>query len=82
MKMLCKQYNMNFEEIKGRYDGYSFSHIKSVYSSNSVIEAIKSEEIGNYWTPTEIAKLIRNSDYLLESSLSKKHTCKIEEYRK
>lgn len=44
---------MDFEEMKRWYDGYSFRSIKSVYSPNSVMEAIKSEEFGSYWTQTE-----------------------------
>ena len=50
---LCTKYGMDFEEMKRWYDGYSFSRAESVYNPNSVIEAIKSEEIGNYWTQTE-----------------------------
>lgn len=34
------------------YDGYSFSREKSVYSPNSVMEAIVREEFGSYWTRT------------------------------
>lgn len=50
---LCRNYNMDFNETKRWYDGYHFSRIQSVYSPISVIEAIKSEEFGNYWTRTE-----------------------------
>ena len=50
---LCKRYEMDFDEMKRWYDGYSFSRKKSIYSPNSVIEAVKSEEFGNYWTETE-----------------------------
>lgn len=50
---LCRQYNMDFEKMKKWYDGYSFHKVKSVYNPNSVMEAIKSEELGNYWTQTE-----------------------------
>ena len=50
---LCKQYHMDFDEMKYWYDGYSFSKLKSVYSPNSVMEAIKGEEFGSYWTRTE-----------------------------
>ena len=63
---LCEQYNMDYEEMKHWYDGYSFSRKKSVYSPNSVIEAIKSEEFGNYWTETETyesLKLYIDMDY-------------------
>ena len=53
VRALCGHYGMDFEEAKRWYDGYSFSRVKSVYSPNSVIEAIKNEEFGNYWTQTE-----------------------------
>lgn len=50
---LCRKYSMDFEETKKWYDGYSFSRMKSVYSPNSVVEAMKNEEFGSYWTRTE-----------------------------
>lgn len=50
---LCRDYDLDFEEVKKWYDGYSFSRIKSVYSPNSVIRAVKSGEFGDYWTETE-----------------------------
>ncbi len=53
VKEICSQYNMDFDEMKYWYDGYSFSKLKSVYSPNSVIEAVKNEEFGSYWTRTE-----------------------------
>jgi hypothetical protein len=53
VRKLCEEYNMDFEAVKHWYDGYSFDRIKSVYSPNSVMEAVKNEEIANYWTRTE-----------------------------
>lgn len=53
VKNLCEQSGMDFEKMERWYDGYSFSRIKSVYSPNSVMEAIKNEEFGSYWTQTE-----------------------------
>lgn len=50
---LCRNYGMDFDELKRWYDGYSFSRIKSIYNPNSVMESIKNEELGNYWTQTE-----------------------------
>ena len=50
---LCEKYHMKFAEMQKWYDGYSFSKVKSIYSPNSVIEAIKNEEISNYWTQSE-----------------------------
>jgi hypothetical protein len=53
VKHLCEEYTLDFQEMKKWYDGYSFSKIQSVYSPNSVIEAIKNEEYDTYWTETE-----------------------------
>ena len=50
---LCETYHMDFEDMKMWYDGYTFSREKSIYSPNSVIEAIKNEEYSTYWTETE-----------------------------
>lgn len=53
VKELCRRYDMDFDEMKRWYDGYSFSKLSSVYSPDSVMEAVKSEEYGSYWTRTE-----------------------------
>ncbi len=53
VQALCGQYDIDFEEVRRWYDGYSFSRVKSIYNPNSVIEAVKSGEFGNYWTQTE-----------------------------
>ena len=53
VKQLCEVYEMDFEEAKQWYDGYSFRQMKSVYSPNSVIQAIQNENFGTYWTETE-----------------------------
>lgn len=58
-KNLCSQYNLNFEEMKRWYNGYSFNSLKSVYSPNSVIEAVKNEEFGDYWTQTETYEALK-----------------------
>ncbi len=59
VKELCEQCGMDFEEMKYWYDGYSFHRVKSVYSPNSVMEAVKSEEFGNYWTQTETYEALK-----------------------
>ncbi|MDO4341080.1 MAG: AAA family ATPase [Eubacteriales bacterium] len=53
VKALCEKNDMDFEEAKYWYDGYSFSRIKSVYSPNSVVMAMKMKEFSTYWTQTE-----------------------------
>ena len=56
---LCERYDMDFEECKRWYDGYSFSQMKSVYSPNSVMSAIDNGEFGSYWTTTETYESLR-----------------------
>lgn len=53
VKRLCKEYEMSFEEMQKWYDGYLLSRIGHIYSPNSVMEAIDSEEFQNYWSQTE-----------------------------
>ena len=72
VQTLCQKYGMDFEEAKRWYDGYSFSRVKSVYSPNSVMEAIKNEEFANYWTRTETYETLQfyidlNEDGLKEA---------------
>lgn len=50
---LCVEYGIDFGEAKRWYDGYSFRQVKSVYSPNSIVRAVKSGELGDYWTETE-----------------------------
>ncbi|MDD7390636.1 MAG: AAA family ATPase [Lachnospiraceae bacterium] len=53
VQILCRKYHMDFSEAKQWYDGYSFNRVKSVYSPNSVVQAMRYQEFGNYWTETE-----------------------------
>lgn len=53
VKDLCLQYDMDFDEAKLWYDGYSFRRTAHVYSPNSVVKAMNYGEFGNYWTNTE-----------------------------
>ncbi len=50
---LCDKNHLNFEEIKFWYDGYCFDRVGSVYSPNSVMQAIERKAIRNYWTASE-----------------------------
>ena len=52
VEALCKKYDMNFDEMKKWYDGYSFPPGISVYSPYSVVNAINRNSIANYWTET------------------------------
>ena len=63
---------MDFQKMKFWYDGYSFRRLKSVYNPESVMEAIKNEEFGSYWTRTETYESLKiyielNEDGLKEA---------------
>lgn len=53
VKGLCETYDMDFEEAKKWYDGYSFHEAKSVYNPNAIVQAMENGEFGSYWTETE-----------------------------
>jgi len=50
VRRLCEEHHMDFAEARHWYDGYSFPQLESVYSPNSVMEAVKNGEFGSYWT--------------------------------
>ncbi|MCD8133885.1 MAG: ATP-binding protein [Clostridiales bacterium] len=50
---LCDTNHLDFEEVKFWYDGYSFDNVGSIYSPNSVMQAIERNVIRNYWTSSE-----------------------------
>lgn len=72
---LCQEHDMDFDDAERWYDGYSFSRVKSVYSPNSVIQAISNEEFGDYWTETETYESLKfyiglNEDGLQDAIIS------------
>jgi hypothetical protein len=52
VKALCDEYDMDFDEARRWYDGYSFSRIEHIYNPNAVVRAMRSGEYGSYWTDT------------------------------
>jgi hypothetical protein len=52
VKALCHDYDMDFEETKLWYDGYSFPNFEHVYNPNAVVNAMLNGEYGSYWTDT------------------------------
>ena len=60
VKELCKRFNMDFEECRRWYDGYSFERAESIYNPNSVVEAMLSQEYDNYWTRTDTFEVLRD----------------------
>ena len=53
VRTLCRKYDMDFEETRRWYDGYSFSRIGDVYNPNSVMKAVINQRSSDYWTQTE-----------------------------
>lgn len=52
---LCEKNDMDFDEVKHWYDGYSFDKAKSIYNPYSVMMAMESGEVGSYWKQTSAA---------------------------
>ena len=59
VQTLCAKYQMDMEEIKNWYDGYSFKGVASVYSPRSVVSSMRLGEIGNYWNQTETYEALK-----------------------
>lgn len=59
VKGLCKQFEMDFEEVSNWYDGYMLTRFTHVYNPKSVVEAMLSHRCENYWTLTETYKALK-----------------------
>jgi hypothetical protein len=60
VKTLCEKSQMNFEDCKRWYDGYSFDNLHSVYSPNSVIQAVYNKKFRSYWTETDTYEILKH----------------------
>lgn len=49
---LCKEYDMDYDEVCAWYDGYSFSGNEHVFGPNSVVQAMLDGNCENYWSQT------------------------------
>jgi hypothetical protein len=52
VKILCDKYNMDYEEARQWYDGYSFFELEHVYGPNSLVQAMRRHQYRSYWTDT------------------------------
>ncbi|MCC8066168.1 MAG: ATP-binding protein [Clostridiales bacterium] len=50
---LCTRAEVDFDEMRQWYDGYSFEDCCSVYNPNSVMQAIRKRRFRNYWQTSE-----------------------------
>ena len=53
VRVLCEQYDMDFDETSGWYDGYMFTAFRHIYNPKSVVEAMRHHKFSSYWTSTE-----------------------------
>ena len=49
VKNLCKNYNIDFNEMKKWYDGYCLEGLE-IYNPQSVVEVITRRKFKDYWT--------------------------------
>lgn len=75
VRALCQKYDMDIEEVKNWYDGYSFEGVPSIYSPRSVVNCMRLRKIGNYWNQTETFEALQlyidmNFDGLQDDVLS------------
>jgi hypothetical protein len=52
VRSLCVKYKMDFEEVMGWYDGYSFRNAPHLCGPNSVVKAMLGGQCENYWSQT------------------------------
>ena len=75
VSVLCSRYNMDMQEVKSWYDGYSFEKASSIYSPRSVVSSMRFGKIANYWNQTETFEALKfyidmNFDGLKDDVLS------------
>ena len=56
VRKICADHNMNFEEARRWYDGYSFLGAESIYNPYSVMMAMTMGEYESYWKQTSVAE--------------------------
>ena len=53
VKKLCEEYQIDFDEMKARYDGYHLNKEVSILSPRSVVFSLMDRKFKNYWASTE-----------------------------
>ena len=59
VQRLCEGYGMDFAQVSNWYDGYQFRQHKHIYNPRSVVAAMKSHVLSNYWTSTETYEALK-----------------------
>ena len=66
VRSLCTEYQLDYDEMKCWYDGYSFDHVASLYNPYSVMRAVKLRKYKSYWRMSSAADALEDyirSDY-------------------
>lgn len=53
VKNLCENSKLEFDKVQNWYDGYILGDNVHIYSPKSVLDAIRRNRLGSYWTQTE-----------------------------
>ena len=59
VKKLCDKYKMDFNETERWYDGYELRPNLHIYNPKSVVDAMRHQEYGSYWTSTETYEALK-----------------------
>lgn len=59
VRELCAGSRLDFSEIQRWYDGYVLGNDIHLYSPRSVLEAIRRNRLGSYWTQTETCESLK-----------------------
>lgn len=62
VQRLCAEKDLDFEEAKKWYDGYSFDQIKSIYNPYSILKAVTMGKFKSYWRLSSAADALE--DYI------------------
>ena len=52
VESLCHKHDISFEKMEQWYDGYQIGREKSMFNPYSVMEAIRNDDFGSYWSNT------------------------------
>ena len=59
VRKICAEHNMDFEDAKKWYDGYTFKGTESIYNPYSVMMAMSMGEYESYWKQTSAAESLK-----------------------
>ena len=63
VRCLCDKYSIDYDELEKWYDGYQIGSEPSIFTPNSVMQAIENRQCGSYWASTGAFDTV--TDYIL-----------------